>query len=62
MKKPPDTLATLRKAIDRLERADDAYRAAILAAVEEYGYAETARAAGISRQAVRQLALREADR
>ena len=62
MKKPPDTLATLRKAIDRLERADDAYRASILAAVEEYGHAENARAAGISRQAVRQLVLREADR
>jgi DNA-directed RNA polymerase specialized sigma24 family protein len=59
MSKKTDTLGTLRRAVERLERAEDDYRAAILAAVDEYGYAETARAAGISRQAVRQLVLRE---
>jgi DNA-directed RNA polymerase specialized sigma24 family protein len=58
MRKETDTLAALRRAVDRLERAEYDYRAAILAAVDEHGYAETARAAGISRQAVRQLVLR----
>jgi DNA-directed RNA polymerase specialized sigma24 family protein len=58
MPKKTDTLEVLRRAVERLERAEDEYRAAILAAVDEYGYAETARAAGISRQAVRQLVLR----
>jgi DNA-directed RNA polymerase specialized sigma24 family protein len=58
MPKKTDTLATLHRTVERLERAEDDYRAAILAAVDEHGYAQTARAAGISRQAVRQLVLR----
>lgn len=54
----PPTLRALTRAIERKQKADAEYRAAVIAAAEEVGYAETARIAGITRQAVRQLVLR----
>jgi hypothetical protein len=51
----PDTLKTLRRAAARKAAADEQFRVALEAAVNEYGYAEAARAAGTSRQRVRQL-------
>jgi hypothetical protein len=53
-----NTLKELRRAVDRKERAEQEWRAAMVAAVAEHGYAETARVVGLSRQAVRQLVLR----
>lgn len=58
-------LAKVRRAAASRQRADEAYRSAILAAVhvlEQAGardpYAQVAAAAGISKQAVRQLVAR----
>jgi DNA-directed RNA polymerase specialized sigma24 family protein len=53
------TLATVTRATRKHERASSEYRAALLAAHEAgHSYAEIAKAAGVSRQAVRQLLLR----
>jgi DNA-directed RNA polymerase specialized sigma24 family protein len=52
----PDPLSQLAKAWGAKRRADERYRAALLAAVDDgVSYAELARRMGISRQAVRQL-------
>jgi len=53
-------LLEVRRAAQAKRRADERYRAALLRAVEELGaYTLVAEAAGISRQAVRQLVARE---
>lgn len=62
MNRQPEALRVLQRALKRREEADSAYRAAVVAAAEEVGYAEAARAAGLSRQAVRQLVLRARQR
>lgn len=61
----PDPLANVRKAAASKRRAEDSYRAALAAAVhtlEQNGardaFAQVAAAAGVSRQAVRQLVAR----
>ena len=55
----PDPLATLQKAHKARRRADNAYRAALLAAVADgHTYAELARMLGISRQSIRKVATR----
>jgi DNA-directed RNA polymerase specialized sigma24 family protein len=52
----PNTLSQLAKAWGAKRRADEQYRAALLAAVDDgVSYAELARRMGISRQAVRQF-------
>jgi len=53
-------LAEVRRAAQAKRRAEERYRAALLRAVDELeGYTLVAEAAGISRQAVRQLVARE---
>jgi len=54
-------LTEVRRATQAKRRADERYRAALLHAVDELegAYALVAEAAGISRQAVRQLVARE---
>jgi len=53
-------LAEVRRATQAKRRAEERYRAALVRAVDELGaYALVAEAAGISRQAVRQLVARE---
>lgn len=55
----PDPLTTLRKAHKARRRGEDAYRAALLAAVADgHGYAEIATLLGITRQSVRMSARR----
>ena len=54
----PSSLQKLRRARKRRDEAELAYRAAVIVAALDVGYAEAARAAGLSRQAVRQLVLR----
>jgi hypothetical protein len=51
----PDTLKALERAAARKAAADETFRLALEAAVAEHSYAEAARAAGTSRQRVRQL-------
>ena len=58
----PDPLEAVTKAATSKRRAEDSYRAALAAAVAELEradardpFAQVARAAGVSRQAVRQL-------
>jgi len=60
------TLLEVRRAVDNRGRADARYRAALVAAVEDLeadgardAFAQVARVAGVSRQAVRQLVARE---
>lgn len=54
-----DELAAVKRTASRKRRTDKQYRAALLAALEAgHGYAELAKVAGTSRQAVRQLILR----
>lgn len=49
----PDPLATLRKAHTARRRADDRYRAALLAAVAAgHSYADIGRALGVARQTI----------
>ena len=56
-------LADVRRAVAAKRRADERYRAALVRAVDELGaYALVAEAAGVSRQAVRQLVRRELER
>ena len=54
----PKTSTALLRAARRKDEADAAYVDALLAAVDELGYAEVARLLETSRQAVRQLVLR----
>lgn len=55
-----DHLDSVKRAARAKTRADHAYRAAISAALQEgFSYAEIAAALKVSRQAVRQLAIRE---
>jgi hypothetical protein len=58
------TLSQLRRAADTKRRAEERYRAALFAAVDELekagardAYAQVAHAAGVSRQTVRELVL-----
>jgi len=52
----PDPLGEVRRAVAGKRRAEDRYRAALAAAVEQgFSFAEVGRAAGISRQGVRKL-------
>jgi hypothetical protein len=56
-------LAEVRRVAKAKRRADERYRAALVRAVDELGeYALVAEAAGVSRQAVRQLVQRERTR
>jgi len=52
------TLSALSRAAESKRTAEQEYRSAVLKAVTEHGVSATARAAGISRQAVRQLMAR----
>jgi plasmid stability protein len=49
-----DPLVRVKRAATSKRRAEQEYRAALAAAVSEHGYAATAKAAGVSRQSVRQ--------
>ena len=54
-----DPLRRVKRAATKLEGARSEYRAALLACLDAgHSYAEIARALGVSRQAVRQLAER----
>lgn len=55
----PDPLHSVKRAAQAKRRAEKAYRSAVVAAREAgHSYPEIARAAGTSRQAIRQLLLR----
>jgi DNA-directed RNA polymerase specialized sigma24 family protein len=56
----PVTLDRVTRAASQQQRSAEQYRAALLAAREAgYTYTEIAEAAGVSKQAVRQLLLKE---
>lgn len=52
-----DAVRALKRAAKRRAEAEARYAEALQAAVDEVGYAEAARAIGVSRQSVRQLLL-----
>lgn len=55
----PDPLSGVKRAAAAKRRADDQYRATLVAAVDAgASYAELARELGTSRQAIRQLVIR----
>lgn len=51
----PDPLAAVKRAAASKRRSERLYRAALTAAHPQHSYAAIAKAAGVSRQAVRQL-------
>ncbi len=54
------TLTTVKRTAAKQQRASSEYRAALLAALKAgHSFAEIARAAGVSRQAVRQFVARQ---
>lgn len=52
------TLQAVSEAAERRQSAEAAYRSAVVAAATDHGLSETARAAGVTRQAVAQLVKR----
>ena len=57
-----DALKIVEKAARRKDEAGEEYRQALIAAAKTYDYAAIAKAAGTSRQNIRQLLLRKGQR